>query len=352
MCSFHGVVGSLDDGKLHHVTEKLVAFEYVKPNTPSRPHSLVFVGGLGDGLGTVPYLKTLSAAVANTQWSLFSLILNSSYEMWGMGRLGRDVEDIAQGVEYITKYKKSLLPDQAPKIVVMGHSTGSQDVLHYLYSPNPLPIDPIFDEGLLHIHRPALDGAIMQAPASDREGLLEKFHDKGKGAEQDGVYLQLVDMAKRVTYAEGNTHDVLLPLSLTSKLGFPPVPLSARRFLSLVSPDSPENPEEDDVFSSDLTDKRLDETFGMIVTRNLLKTKLLVLYSGDDEYVPKSLDKEKLLQRWKKAADKSFQKIWDDEYSGVVPGASHNLGGDGQDQARRNLAARVTGYLANVEKSA
>lgn len=46
------------------------------------------------------------------------------------------------------------------KVVVMGHSTGSQDVIHYLSSPQS------DDE-----RRPEVDGGIMQAPASDREGL-------------------------------------------------------------------------------------------------------------------------------------------------------------------------------------
>lgn len=332
-----------------------MAFEYLKPDAPKKPHSLIFVGGLGDGLCTVPYLKSLAAAVESTQWSLFSLLLNSSFDMWGTGRLGRDVDDMALGVEYIKTYKKSLQTGQEPKIVIMGHSTGSQDILHYLYMPNPVPLDTVFDRGLLHINRPAVDGAIMQAPVSDREGLLAHVTDEsGKflSAEWEGTYLQIVDMAKRLTYADDNTNDVLLPLSLTRKLGFPPVPLTARRFLSLFSPDSPAEPREDDLFSSDLSDKRLDETFGMIVTRNLLKTKLLVLYSDEDEHVPKKLDKQKLLQRWQTATDKSFQTLWDDEYSGVVPGASHNLGGEGEDEARRDLAARVKGYLGKVEKAA
>jgi hypothetical protein len=38
----------------------------------------------------------------------------------------------------------------------MGHSTGSQDVIHYLTSPSSST-------------RPKVDGGIMQAPASDRE---------------------------------------------------------------------------------------------------------------------------------------------------------------------------------------
>ncbi|OKL63134.1 hypothetical protein UA08_01623 [Talaromyces atroroseus] len=358
MGGFHGVVGTQDIGKIHHVTEKLVAFEYVEPNAPEKPHSLIFVGGLGDGLTTVPFLKDIAAALEPTQWSLFSFILSSSYESWGFGRLGQDAEDIAQCVEYISEYKKALSQAsqtaRARKVVIMGHSTGSQDVLHYLYSPNPTPIDPVFDNGLRHILRPAVDGAILQAPVSDREGILDAITDengKFRDAEVHGAYLQLIEMAKTCTFSDGNKHDVLLPLALTSKLGYSPVPITARRFLSLVAPDAPENPGEDDLFSSDLSDKRLDETFGMILARDLLKHKLLVLYSGNDQHVPKSVDKGKLLQRWRAATDKSIRKIWDDEHSGVVPGASHNVGGEDEGEARADLAARVKAYLEDVRSS-
>jgi hypothetical protein len=304
----------------------------------------------------VPYLKDLADALGPTEWSLFSILLSSSYTQFGMGRLGKDVEEIGKCVEYVKKYKESLQTDPAagsPKVAIMGHSTGSQDVLTYISSPNPLPVDPVYDGGLQHITRPAVDGAILQAPASDREALSD-MHENGNeyahlnATEYKGIYLQLVDMAKRMTYADENKEDVLLPLSLTTKIGFPPAPLTARRFLSLVSPDSPESPLEDDMFSSDLTDKRLAETFGMIATRDILASKLLVLYSGNDQYVPKWLDKEKLLKRWRAAADKSTRKVWDDERSGVVPGATHRLGNADEADARHDLVTRVAEYLVKV----
>ena len=284
----------------------------------------------------MPYLKNLAAGLESTEWALFSFIPSSAYDMWGTGRLGQDVEDIAECVEYVTKYKKQSLPtsqtQQSPKLVIMGHSTGSQDVLHYLYSPNPLPTDAVFDKGLRHINRPALDGAIMQAPVSDREGILAGLTDKDGNfhdAEVEGAYRQLVEMAKTCTYS--------------SKIGFPSAAITARRFLSLISPDAPEDPGEDDLFSSDLSDKRLQETFGMIATRDLLRSKLLVLYSGSDEHVPKNVDKVRLLE--------SYQKVWDDKHSGIVPGASHNLGGDGEDDARQDLINRVKSYLEDVKAS-
>ncbi|KAL1965342.1 hypothetical protein VTN77DRAFT_5779 [Rasamsonia byssochlamydoides] len=350
-------VGGGQPGILHQYTNKLAAFEYTSStNTRKKPHSLLFIGGLGDGFFTVPFVADLAAALEPTDWSLFSVLLSSSYTAWGLGSLGRDVEEIAQCVQYVQKYKESQLGEQSgpKKIVIMGHSTGSQDVLHYLYSPNPLPFNPEFEDGLRHITRPAVDGAILQAPVSDREAVAEgqiNGTEKLSGNEFATSFLQLVDMARRVTYADGNKMDVLLPLNMTAKLGYPPdVPISARRFLSLTSPDSPENPREDDLFSSDLPDKRLQETFGMIATRDLLRSKLLVLYSGNDQYCPEKVDKEELLRRWKAATNKTIREVWDDEHSGVIPGATHNLEGEGEAEARRDLVSRVMGYLNDVEK--
>ncbi|KAL1848215.1 hypothetical protein Plec18167_006212 [Paecilomyces lecythidis] len=338
-------------GVLHQYSPRLVAFEHTsKPK--SKPHSLLFIGGLTDGLGTVRYVQDLVAALEPTEWSVFNLLLSSSYTGWGLSSLDKDVEEIAQCINYVREYKSShpAGSDGTRKIVIMGHSTGSQDMLHYLYAPNPTRANPDFDDGLQHIVRPEVDGAILQAPVSDREAIL---HTLKTGTDKDvpnvlvGCYDQLVNMAKLMPYTASKV-ETILPLSMTARLGWPAdTPISSSRFLSLVSPDSPENPSEDDLFSSDLTDKRLQETFGLVTKQGLLKTKLLVLYSGNDQYAPPTVDKEKLLQRWKNAANGGGKEIWD-EHSGVVPGASHALSGDDEDEPRRDLSARVTGYLKSI----
>lgn len=313
-----------------------------------KPHSLLFIGGLSDGLATVPYLNDIVAAVESEGWSIFSVLLSSSYNGWGLTSLDKDIGEIAMCVEYVRGYKSTQIPDQlAPGLLVlMGHSTGSQDVLHYLYSPNPL-----HSTGL---KRPPVDGAILQAPVSDREYTLSTLKS---GTGQDSpeelskVYIQLVDMAKRQECAEGK--DALLPLSMTTRIGFPEdVAITSKRFLSLVSPDSPDTPMEDDLFSSDLYDERLQQTFGAIVSRGLLKRSLLVLPSGVDEHVPAWIDKEKLLGRWEMAVKQGAgnRHIWD-VYSGLVSGATHSLSGNTQAGPRRELVLRVKGYLSNIESA-
>ncbi|KKZ62621.1 hypothetical protein EMCG_03031 [[Emmonsia] crescens] len=342
---------SFQPGILHNYAPSLTSFEYGSdPNVRGcKPHSLLFIGGLGDGYYTVPYLHDITAGLESGKWSVFSMQLSSSYSGWGLGNLDKDVDEIGKCVEYVRNYKSASVPGQAEggepgKIVIMGHSTGSQDVLHYLYSQNPGP--------RATTPRPPVDGAILQAPVSDREAIInivESGNDHGSPEELSGVYNQLVALAKTEKTLGGK--DALLPLWMLEKVYLPDTAVTAARFLSLASPDSPEAPGEDDLFSSDLTDARLQETFGMISSGGLLKKSLLVLPGGADEYAAPWLDKEKQLERWKAATtkDSSNPDIWDTN-SGIIVGAKHSPSGSDQAQPREELVARVKTFLGNIEK--
>jgi hypothetical protein len=325
----------------------LVAFEYTRGNR-RKPHSLLFIGGLGDGLCTVEYVADLVAALQDTEWSIFSLILSSSYNGWGVGRLGKDIDEMAQCIQYVRDYKKQLFGPG--KVVIMGHSTGSQDVMHYISCPNPRPRN-LLDREIEPLLRTPVDGAIMQASVSDREGILWVLK---AGTERDSpetmreIYRKAVEDAKKRTYEDDDTVDTIVPLSVTARIGYPSTTaISSRRFLSLTSPDSPKKPDEDDLFSSDLSDEQLQRTFGVIGPRGLLKSKLMALYSGRDQSVPPWVDKEALLKRWSTAAG----QFWHPK-SMVIPGASHALSDCGQVEPRRILVQRVTGYLDELEKQA
>lgn len=269
-----------------------------------------------------------------------------------MGRLGTDIDEIAQAVEYIRKYKEPHYG--AGKVAIMGHSTGSQDVMHYINCPNPRPAHPVLDKCWEPILRTPVDGAIMQAPVSDRESILWVIKN-GTARDSPAAMRELVqnavDDAKRHTYEDKESVDTTVPLSVTRRIGYPSTaPVSSRRFLSLVSPDSPEKPSEDDLFSSDLSEARLGETFGMVGMRGLLRHKLLVLYSGRDQSVPDWVDKEALLRRWQMATDAGGRQIWD-RRSMVIPGASHALSDPDQEEPRRILVERVVSYLKVIQKS-
>ncbi|PLB36189.1 uncharacterized protein BDW47DRAFT_53833 [Aspergillus candidus] len=306
-------------GVLHEYAPRLTAFEFTSQTTNDKPNALLFVGGLTDGLLTVPYVEKLAQALEPTPWTIYNVLLTSSYHGWGVGSLDQDINEIAQCVDFV----RGRLPANS-KIVLMGHSTGSQDVLHYLYKENPT-------SGGEARERPALDGAIMQAPMSDREMLIATT----KGSHESHAALsQLVHFARTRSTTE------IMPLNLTAAVGMPAdTPINAYRFWSLASPESPETPAEDDLFSSDLTDQRLKETFGVVGERGLLRGKLMALYSGKDEYGAPGLDMEGMLRRWKEATAGKW-----DEGSGIIPGATHNV----QDEGQEWLAERVTGYLGRV----
>jgi hypothetical protein len=266
--------------------------------------------------------------------------LSSSYSGWGVGNLNQDVTEIGKCVQYIQARK------QGGKVVIMGHSTGSQDVLHYL-------ISPVTDCGEAS-SRPAVDGAILQAAVSDREAMQAGIEEDASQQTPEGlekIYTQLVNLSRYTTAVEdGGPDDRLLPLSMTSALGYgKDKAVSARRFLSLVSPDSPAQPAEDDLFSSDLDEDTLRRTFGAVGSSGRLRSTLLVLLSGDDDAYPDSVDPGVLLERWQRAADHGHQpQVWNQQFSGVIAGASHDLCEENQGPARQELAKRVTGYLATL----
>ncbi|KAJ5178891.1 Esterase [Penicillium capsulatum] len=335
-------------GILHHITSSLVSFEYTRGAVRS-PHTLLFVGGLGDGLGSVDFLGDIVRALDGTEWTIFSLILSSAYGGWGMGRLGSDIDEMAQCVKYIREYKEPHFG--AGKVVIMGHSTGSQDVMHYINCANPRPAHPVFDHDYTPVTRMPVDGAIMQAPVSDREGILWVVKcgtARDSPAAMRELYNQAVENARKNTYEEALDVDTIVPLSVTGRIGYPTTaPVSSRRFLSLVSPDSPEKPDEDDLFSSDLSDAQLATTFGQVGARGLLNQKLLVLYSGRDQSVPPWVNKEALLKRWETAINAGGRDFWDPR-SLVIPNASHALSDTDQAEPRRILVERVTAYLEDI----
>ena len=187
--------------------------------------------------------------------------------------------------------------------------------MHYSVSPGP---------------RPKIHGAILQAPASDRQALttLVSPDDYASACAVAQLYI-----------SDGRGEDIL-PFKLTTS-SFQTAPISARRWNSLASP-GPDHEGEDDYFSSDFDNERLDKTFGQLGKTG---NRIMFLYSGSDEYMPSAIDKSKLVDQWHKHVRRGGGRI--DEDSGVVRGASHTLkeGGEPLD----NLVRRVTAFLHRLE---
>ncbi|ESZ96462.1 hypothetical protein SBOR_3194 [Sclerotinia borealis F-4128] len=293
-------------GVTHLFTPKLTAFEHTPKASDLNPQNvIIFIGGLSDGLLTVSYPTSISDALP-ADWSLAQILLSSAYTGWGISSLKEDTEELSKCVSYFRSIKSG-------KIILMGHSTGCQDVMEYLTGPG-------------HETNAPIDGGITQAPVSDREAL---------GQEMDADILKSsISLAQKMV--EAGDGEEILPSSATQ--GFFPSPVCARRWLSLASPN---HDGDDDYFSSDLTDEQLKKTFGSLPARS----PLCILFSGNDGYVPKYIDKEALVKRWIEFVKKGDGKV-DEENSGVIPGASHNL--TRSPEAVPELVKRVLGFLKGL----
>lgn len=193
--------------------------------------------------------------------------------------------------------------------------------MHYLLSERQV------GEGM---ERPRIDGAVMQGGCSDREMM-----DMGGPSPE----LEYACNLARVWVQEGKGEHIL-PLDSTSH-AFGTYPVSASRWLSLASP-GPDHLGEDDYFSSDFEDERLERTFGRLGEKG---SRLCWLFGGSDEYVPAEVDKENLVERWHVHARKGGGVV--DESSGVVKGASHTLREGGQ--GMESLVRRVVDFLGRVQ---
>ena len=292
----------------------LVAFEHA-PNpqqTASSPSSntIIFLGGLFDGLLTVPFVPHIASALLPS-WSILEPVLSSAYRQWGFSTLDESVAEMRRIVEYFRQKR----PDG--KIVLLGHSTGSQQVMHYLLSGTKMP---------------AVEGAILQASASDREIITMLITEP--------EYESTCKLAQ--SYVDEGRGEEILPYSATKQM-FMSAPVSADRWLSLASP-GPLHNGEDDYFSSDLEDERLETTFGKL---GKSRARLMFLYSGEDQYVPDEIDKTKLVESWHCHVKKGGGTL--DQESGIVEEASHTLeeGGEGVE----DLVGRVLGFLKRCESS-
>lgn len=292
---------------IHPYHKDLTAIEFGCKNTIPE-NFLIFIGGLGDGFLTVPYVTTLAEAISQkfgSLWVLVQALISSSYKGYGTGSLQRDAKELGKLVEYL----KTKRGNKTSKVILMGHSTGCQDTMEYLtkYAQSPDFID---------IQK--LDGGILQAPVSDSEAILR--HEKAS---------DFLDLAKSLI-EEGKSNELLPHGALEILFGSP---CSAYRFNSLVSKYG-----DDDYFSSYLTDLDYQRSFGAVLV------PLLVLYSGSDEFVPSTVDKVALINRWQ---NKTQPRVWS-VHSGVIDGATHNIGARSKSGAVEDVVSRVLAFIKEI----
>lgn len=300
---------AVQSGQLHRYSKRLVAFEHTAAFGPPSKHILLWIGGLGDGLHTVSYPARLAQKLP-PEWSLAQVLIRSSYNGWGTGSLERDTKDLEQCVNYFRKNKPN-----GVNIVCMGHSTGCQDLMEYL-------------TGKGCTKRAIINGAILQAPVSDREALIE-------GMEEEKIKRILATSREWVDTGRGGD---VLPENVDAKFFGKASTVTAYRWHNLLSPGG-----DDDYFSSDLSDEKLRATFGAIKK----ESPLLILYSGSDENAPPSVDLKALTQKWMSFVKEGGGAV-DEDNGGVVPEAHHNLEED-DDDVLDDLCGRVCRFLSKIE---
>ncbi|KAH3683359.1 hypothetical protein WICPIJ_005682 [Wickerhamomyces pijperi] len=270
-------------GVLHRIpsdgsnTPIISAFQLLPSNSTglSSTRAILFIGGMGDGLLTVPYLSKAASTIDGSGWCVFQGILSSSYIGWGTSSLEKDKIEILQILEYLKS-------NGFDHVVLMGHSSGCQACLKVILD---------VPKG----KRAIVNGLILQAPVSDREYLTENVKN----------LKMLNEEAREIFQRQGS--DAVLPKKFSKKLF--KTPISAYRWLSLTEMNG-----DDDMFSTDFDTAKISEIFGKIDVR------LCVAYSEYDN-CPKGYDKSLLLERWRSATEEG---IWSNK-SKVIKGASHNL---------------------------
>lgn len=277
---------------------------------------VLFVGGLGDNIGTVPYLPALARGLPAR---VFEVQLLSSLLGWGSGSIVRDAYELGRAVEYVRELGIT-------KVYIMGHSTGCQDVVYYLTEEyeeagvrgDVSKVKPVVETAPLPLAlRPAVDGAILQAAVSDRAAYVK--------LNGEAVHAQWLAHAHGLV--ELGQGEEFMPTAATAT--FFPAPITAARWCQLF-----ESRGQDDYFSADLTHSDWRTTFGKV------QVPLLVLLSGADEFVPSTVDQAALAVQWGEHV-----KHWAPG-SGTVPGATHNVGPKSSGSAESELVKRVAGFVA------
>ncbi|KAH7573710.1 hypothetical protein JRO89_XS03G0196300 [Xanthoceras sorbifolium] len=247
---------------------------------------VVFVGGLTDGFMATEYLEPLAIALDEERWSLVQLLMSSSYSGYGTSSLQqvtylwlsklvicawfkdyvlapctiKDAKELDQLISYLINKEDS------EGVVLLGHSTGCQDVVHYI-STNAACSR-------------AVRSAILQAPVSDREyratlpetaAMIDLASEMIKEGRKSEIMPREADPCAPITaYRTCNAVNVVKSkyYSLCSYMG------------------------DDDMFSSDLSEDQLRTRLG-----HMANTPCQVIFSMADQYVPEYVDKKALVAR-------------------------------------------------------
>lgn len=265
--------------------------------------AVVCIPGLTDGLLSLRYMPDLAKAVQHQGWRVVQPVLSSSYRGWGTGSLDEDADEIDTLLAFLNKRRG------VKNVVLLGHSTGCQDVIRYL------------KVGRL---KSMVSAAVLQAPVSDREAASLNTE------ETVAIKLQnFKDMAADMILT--GRGDEVMPREASSILG-PPHAVTAFRFDSLTG-----RMTQDDMFSSDLSDSELRDCLGHVAVPTLLAL------SGADEYVPNFVDAGALGERMKGAMAATALKLVEHV---IIDGGDHGLL---KNDSASLFIETVTKFLTQIE---
>ena len=168
------------EGRLVRVCEdnpNLVSFVTLGAGQEVCKNALVLIVGLADGFLALAYTEPLSRALLAEDYSLVMVNLSSSWSQFGFQSLAADCEELEKHVSFLkTRFGFG-------KIVLLGHSTGAQDVVYFLRHGKPeltsLVTAIIFQGAISDREAMAIEPYASQLPSMKKEA--EKLQLSGKG---------------------------------------------------------------------------------------------------------------------------------------------------------------------------
>ncbi|SAM81654.1 uncharacterized protein UBRO_03273 [Ustilago bromivora] len=338
-------------GSLQLYQKKPIALPYFDTN-PDQPNSLIFVPGLTDTIGTIPYLPKLVHSIPQHGFSLVQPQLTCNLGGYGQCTLEGDAQEIAACVSHLRSTPKK----RNGKVVLMGHSTGCQDLVAYLLSSTRATSAET-----------RIDGAILQAPVSDRE-----VYEQDRGAASDQVRNEMDRELQHATQlVQSGQGAVLMPRKDLESGSMPTDPtdapidtngmssgnasavltpaMTAYRTWSLRAKGG-----HDDFFSSDLEDALITaadpgaRTMGRaihnlkagVAFHTTQQPQILALIGEKDKYVPDKVA-DILLNRWNKllSGTDAFHAV-------ILQDANHQAASSA---ATDNLVRAVERFLTDLK---
>jgi hypothetical protein len=248
---------------------------FIQPSPTPSPNYAILLGGLSDSLLPCPYTAKLGEMCKEVGYNFVNPVMRSSGLQFGFCSLDSDAEDLTDLVRYLKTLTSLNCPaDVATNVVMIGHSTGCQDIVHFLRT--------VADKDVTN----CVSGAVLQASCSDREGEEDNSANVGKAS-------RMIEEGRGGEFMDRNAFWA---------------PITAERYMSLYGLKG----SGDSYFCSDLSAEELEGRIGHMKSLQFC----VCAYSGADEYVPKRINKEELVDRLCKAG--GMHKL-------ILEGANHNL---------------------------